>query len=726
VPELRSGLVGRPRLVDLLVASRETRVVLVVAGPGYGKTTLLAQWAKIDDRPFSWVGLTPAQDDPAVLLATLAHALHAVDPLPTEELTRLTRSRADFTSVLLPRLARAVASRTQQFVLVLDDVHWLSSPTSIALVDTVSSSIPTGAQIALATRHTEKIAVGTMRARGEVTTVDATQLSMTPEEADTVLRSTGLELSNSDSLTVHDRTEGWPVAVYLAALALREQPDPGASAQSFAGDERLVVDYLRDELFATISDEIAAFLTRTAILDQMSGSLCDAVLERSGSSETLQSLERANLLVVPLDRTRTWFRYHSLLREKLLARLQRLDPEGEPGLHRRAALWYAEHGDPDRAVHHAARSDDQQLFDTLVWQGSVRLLASGQTTTVATWLDALDPEEISRRAALVVTAAWTALTAGDMRALERWVSIAEHITPDAALPDGSPFRAALLLLRAVLGRDGIARLRDDAASAYTLHRPDSPYRPIACVLEGIARRLLGDPVGARARFEEGEAAGRVLNPAAQAQCLGQLALLDVENADWEGARARVEEALAVVDAFGLVERPLQADLYGVAALVFAHDGETANARRELKHAVWLLSMLTTVGPWMAAESRILLARAALLIGDVALARVLCTEADGYAERLLDAGILLERAAHVRRMTDAESTPLGVSATPLTPAELRVLRYLPTHMSFAAIADELFVSRNTIKTQAISIYRKLGVSSRAPAVGAARELGILDA
>jgi LuxR family maltose regulon positive regulatory protein len=722
---VRTGLVARPRLVHELAARRDTPVVLVVAGPGYGKTTVLAQWAEADERPFAWVTLSARHDDPAILLEALVHALHSVEPLPPQQLARLTKSRADFTSVLVPRLAAAMASRTKPFVLVLDDVHWVSAPAAMAIIDAACSSVPPGAQVALATRRVPDIAVGVMRAHGDVTMLEAQQLSMTPDEADAVLRDAGLELSDSDSLTVHERTEGWPVAIYLAALALRAQADPGAAARSFAGDERLVVDYLRDELFATISDDTAAFLTRTAVLDQMSGPLCDAVFEGSGSAERLHALERANLLVVPLDRTRGWFRYHALLREKLLARLRRLEPELETTLHRRAARWYSEHDDVDRAVRHAAQSGDDGLFDELVWRGGIGLLASGRTSTVATWLDIVSPETIAQRAPLAVTAAWTALTAGDLPAFEHWVSIVEHITPAAVLPDGTPSEAAVALLRATLGHDGMTRLRHDAAHAYALDAPSSVFRPMACLLEGIALRLLGEPEQARARLDEGAAAGRLLNPAAQAQCTTHLALLDIDAGEWDAARAHIDAALGVIETFGFEERPAQADLYAAAALVFAHGGDTAEARRMLKHSVWLLSMLSTTGPWLAAESRILLARAALQLGDVGMARMLCKEAESFVARLPDAGNLPDRVVHVQQMTDAESTPIGVNVTPLTPAELRVLRYLPTHMSFAAIADELFVSRNTIKSQAISIYRKLGVSSRGPAVASARELGILD-
>jgi LuxR family maltose regulon positive regulatory protein len=281
------------------------------------------------------------------------------------------------------------------------------------------------------------------------------------------------------------------------------------------------------------------------------------------------------------------------------------------------------------------------------------------------------------------------------------------------------------MLHATIGRQGVARMREDAARAYALDHSGSPFRPIASFIEGAALRLSGDLAAARARCDEGAAVGRLLNPAAAAIALAQLALIEIEEDAWNGARARIDDSLALIGQFGLDERPAQVLTYAGAALVDAHEGATHDARRDAKHALWLVSMMTDVAPWIAVEARLLVARAQLLLGDVAMARALCREAHELVAAMPESGNLRERIAQVQRMIDSEAVPIGVTATPMTPAEMRVLRYLPTHLTFAAIADELFVSRNTVKTQAISIYRKLGVSSRGPAVASARELGLLD-
>lgn len=261
--------------------------------------------------------------------------------------------------------------------------------------------------------------------------------------------------------------------------------------------------------------------------------------------------------------------------------------------------------------------------------------------------------------------------------------------------------------------------------AFELDRPESVFRPIARFVEGGALRLLGEPELARERLEEGARLAGVLHPATHVHCLTQLALLDIEEGALSEGAPRVDRALQLIERYALGERPGMALAYAVAALSHARQGRTADARTATKHGLWLLEKLTGVGPTLIADAALSLARATLLLGDVNTTRMLVRESHRLLARCSDAGVLPERLREVERMTDASAVPMGLQATPLTPAEMRVLRYLPTHLSFEAIAEELIVSRNTVKTQAIAAYRKLGVSSRAEAVAQARELGLLD-
>jgi LuxR family maltose regulon positive regulatory protein len=230
---------------------------------------------------------------------------------------------------------------------------------------------------------------------------------------------------------------------------------------------------------------------------------------------------------------------------------------------------------------------------------------------------------------------------------------------------------------------------------------------------------------ARDRLLEGEAIGAVALPVSQAHCLAILTALAIDDDDWESARHHVDQLNVVLDRYDLRERPAQGVSLAMSGLVSARSGDSATARIDAKQALFLVSMLSTVAPWISIEIRIALARTFLLLGDVALARTLTREAVEFLPLVPDAESLRTRLTALEQTIGANGVPVGVLVSPMTPAEMRVLRYLPTHLTFAAIADELFVSRNTVKTQAISIYRKLGVSSRGPAVDAARGLGLLD-
>jgi LuxR family maltose regulon positive regulatory protein len=363
-------------------------------------------------------------------------------------------------------------------------------------------------------------------------------------------------------------------------------------------------------------------------------------------------------------------------------------------------------------------------MSALIWCNAPGYLSRGRTATVTRWLEPFSPDDVATHPPLALAAAWWSLTAGDTASISHWTSLAER-GDDEVLPDGTTLRSAVLLLHALGGYDGLTRARDDAAHAFELDRPDSPFRPIARFVEGSALRLLGEPQLARERLEDGVRLSGVLHPSIHVHCLAHLALLAMEDGDASGGASQIDQAMREIDRYVLGERPAMALAYAVAALSHARQGETVEAREAAKHGLWLLEKLTGIGAGLIADAGLSLARATLLLGDVSTSRMLVREAHRIVARYPDSGVLPERLSEVERMTDASTVPVGLAATPLTPAEMRVLRYLPTHLSFEAIAEELIVSRNTVKTQAIAAYRKLGVSSRAEAVEQARGLGLLD-
>jgi LuxR family transcriptional regulator, maltose regulon positive regulatory protein len=576
----------------------------------------------------------------------------------------------------------------------------------------------------LAGRSDPPLSLPRMRANGELLRIGADSLAMSEPEAQRLLEHAGVELDGRSLESLVVQIEGWPAGLYLAAIALRESENPAAAAERFAGHDRLVAEYLRDEALRTFPGELREFLVRSSVLDRLSARVCDDVLERSDSDRMLEQINASNLFLVPLDRRGDWYRYHHLFRDMLGGELDRLDPSIKSTLHARASIWWERHGDIDASLRHARAEGDIDRMSALIWCNAPGYLSRGRTATVTRWLEPFSPDEVTAHPPLALAAAWWSLTAGDTASVGYWASLAEH--DDAGvLPDGTPLRSAVLLLHALGGAQGLTRARDDAALAFELDRPDSPFRPIARFVEGSALRLLGEPQLARDRLEDGARLSGVLHPSIHVHCLAHLALLAIDDGAMAEAASLVDRAMREIDRYVLGERPAMALVYAAAALSHARRGETSEARAASKHGLWLLEKLTGIGAGLIADAGLSLARATLLLGDVSTSRMLVREAHRIIARYPDAGVLPDLLTEVERMTDASTVPVGLAATPLTPAEMRVLRYLPTHLSFEAIAEELIVSRNTVKTQAIAAYRKLGVSSRAEAVAQARELGLLD-
>ena len=722
-PERRPGVVPRPKLAAQLQQSEAT-VALVVAPPGYGKTTLVSEMTTAAERPFAWLTITEEDNDPSALLAYIALALDSVEPLDRQTFSALAMSQADIASIRLPRLGNVLANRSLPFLFVLDDVHLVQDPRSIQLIEVLADDMPPGSHLVLAGRSDPPFSFSRMRANGGLLRIGAEELAMDEDEASALLGQAEVQVDRPALESLVLRTEGWPAGLYLAAIALRESADPTASAERFAGDDRVVADYLHDEALRAFPDRLRDFMIRSSVLDRLSARVCDAVLESADSAQRLDELQSSNLFLVPLDRRGEWYRYHHLFRDMLQGELHRLDPTIEAALNTRASTWWEEHGDIDGALHHARAADDIDRMAALIWCNGPGYLSRGRTATVTRWLAPFTPDEVAAHPPLALAAAWWSLTAGDTESIGHWASLAEH-GGDAILPDGTPLRSAVLLLRSLAGGEGLTDVREHAALAFELDRPESVFRPIACFVEGGALRLLGEPELARARLEDGARLAGVLHPATHVHCLTQLALLDIEEGAVSEGASRVDLAMQLIDRYALGERPAMALAYAAAALSHARQGRTADARTASKHGLWLLEKLTDLGPTLIADAALSIARATLLLGDVNTTRMLVRECHRILARCPDAGVLPERLREVERMTDASTVPVGLAATPLTPAEMRVLRYLPTHLSFEAIAEELIVSRNTVKTQAIAAYRKLGVSSRAEAVEQARGLGLLD-
>jgi LuxR family maltose regulon positive regulatory protein len=691
------GLVARDRLVRRLMEARDVPLALLAAPAGYGKTTTLLEWAQRDQRPFAWIALDRAADDPDQLLGAVASA--------TGPLTR----------------------RGSAFVLVLDDLHFLRSAAAIDALQAIVARPPAGAQVVLASRGEPPFPLGRLRAHREIVELTPRDFVMTRGEASALLQLARVELGAAEVDALMQRTEGWPAGLYLAAVSLREQPDTAAAALRFGGDDRIVSDYIADSLLSDLSTAQVTFLRRTSVLDRLSGPLCDAILRQSGSAGMLRDLARANVLLVPLDRNDEWYRYHGLLAQMLRAELRRHDPELEPELHRRASEWHADHEDIDAAIGHAIAAGDVRRAGDLLWVHIFRYTPQGHDATARVWLGKFTDEQTAGHPPLALVAAAIHLAGGDRDLAEHWTAAAARALPSAPVtPLDASLEAGIVAMRAAIGRDGIASMRDDAARAYALAGEDSPWRSADRLLEGTACHLLGARERAHGLLQEGSRRSVVAAPTVNALCLAQLALLAVERDDWTlgvelAARARLQ-----IERFRLGQQPTMSLVLAVAAMAQAHLGHIEEAKSDSGEATRLLDAMNDFAPWYVAEVRIVLSRAALRLTDVVGARALLDDAARALRAAPETPVLRGWLDDARAQVESYSASAALAPGSLTTAELRILRLLPTHLSFREMGSRLYVSPNTVKTQAQAVYRKLDASSRSEAVVRARDLGLLDA
>jgi LuxR family transcriptional regulator, maltose regulon positive regulatory protein len=717
-------MVPRTALLERLEAAPATRLLSVTAPPGYGKTILLAQWAERRSGPVAWVSLDRRDNDPVVLLSYLAVALDRVAPVDPGLFRTLASPGAASAASLVPRFAAGLSSMARPVAVVLDNLEQLANQDCLDAVAEVALRLPAGSQLALASRARPALPEALTRPGGLLLEVGPDELAMDQWEVRALLEHAGVRPSDAQVAELLERTEGWPVGLRLASSAAAAGGRPaGGTGTAAAGNGQAVAGRPPAGLLDRLSEPTVAFLTRTAVLDQLSGPLCDAVLGVSGSDRVLASLAGSELLLVEVDRRNRWYRYHQLLRELLLAELERREPERVPELHRRAADWYEGQGLPELAVDHGQASGDADRVARLVGSLAFAAYAGGRVETVRRWFGWFEDRGlVERYPHLAVLGAQLEALGGDPAGAERWAAAAER-GRSSAPPDGT-LDASMALLRTLRCRDGMAGMRADAAAAFTGLAPDSPWRATALLMEGIGHLLdgqpdLAEPVLARVAEVADQAGAR---PAATA-ALGERAIIAMERRQWEEAGRLAERALAVLEDGHLDGYVVAALVHAVAARAVLARGDAARAREHLARAVHLRPLLTSAMPHRAVQTLVELAQAYLALDDVAGARTALRQADEIIRRRPNLGVLPGQAADLRAALDGvgQGTP---GASSLTAAELRLLPLLSTHLTLLEIGERLHLSRNTVKTQAVSIYRKLGVSSRSEAMARVRELGLL--
>jgi LuxR family maltose regulon positive regulatory protein len=715
-PLLRPGIVDRPALLDGLMAATHAPVVLVSAPAGYGKTTLLALWGERDERPFAWVSLGRADNDPVVLAAAVVAALDPVVRLAAPIADALGGRRPPLEEVVLPSLIEACATSAQHFVLVLDDVHLVTEPRSRDAIAYLAERLPPGCQLALATRTDPALPLASWRAHGRLVELRAADLSLEDAEAGALLSAAGVRLRDDQVARLVERTEGWAAALYLAALSLRAHPQPEAFVARFAGATRHVADFLSEDVLARLHQPVVAFLLHTCVLDELTAPLCEALTGDANADAMLRELERSNLFVVPLDEERRAYRYHHLFAQYLSAELARREPGLVPELHRRAWRWYREHGLVEPAVAHAQAAGDVDVAAALVSAAWSDLVREGQIETVRSWIDGFGDARIEGHAPLAIAAAWTSALTGRRERAAHFLAAAGRGSWEGPMPDGTAsLESAIAVTSAAFGLDGVSEMRSVAQRAVDLEPAPTHQRAVGLEILGAALTLDGEFDRARDVLAEAVAlAGETSSPGSFS--LAQLAVIAVREGDLDAASHHARRAHAVVQLPRMRSNLANVATFSVVAHLCWCRGDLDGAGAAVERANGLLPRLTEGFWWLMVETRILLAPVLVALGrrDEAVARL--SEAEALLAEHPDAGRLPDwHAETVRDLAD----PGRPRSQELSEAERRILRLLAGDLTLREIGRELYLSVNTVKTHTHAIYRKLGVSSRAEAVQAAR-------
>ena len=722
-PLVRPETIRRSSLIERLARDDSRPIVSVVAPAGYGKTTLLSQWAERNGHAFAWVSVDEKDNDPKVLLAYVAEALNAVEPVGERVFEALASPASSVPGSVVPRLGSAFSSMTSPVALVLDDVHLLTNSECRAALSVLADHVPAGSRLVLAGRAQPPLRVARLRAEGRLVEIGPGDLSLTREEASALLRAAGVALGEEDVAELHRRTEGWPAGLYLAALYLREGGLLSGTAASFGGDYRFVSEYVESEFLARISRAQRTFLTRTAVLERMSGPLCETVLDQPGSAATLAALAQSNSLLVPLERRGQWYRYHHLFRDMLLAELERQEPGLIPVLRRRAANWYLQQDLPEEALEYCIAAGDVGEAARLAGELWIPVYRQGRLTTVDRWFRWLeDRNGIQGNPMVAVATSLIATQTGRPAKAERWADVVDRWQyGDTGRADDPAAEAWAAVLRALMCRRGVEQMRADADEAARRLTATGIVIPIAPLLQGLAAVLCGDVEAGDAFFQDAVSIGDAAASDVLAEALCERSLLAIARNQWGQAEMLAAEARSALRRTGIQDALVSA----VEARTAIHRGDAAAARRELVSAQRLRPLLTYTTPHLAVQARIELTRVYLALADLTGARTLMGEIDQLLRRRPGLGTLVGEAETLRARLAQERGSSVPGASALTAAELRLLPLLSTHLSFPQIAAEMFLSPHTVKSAAKSIYRKLGASSRNEAVTRAHELGLLE-
>lgn len=688
------------------------------APSGYGKTTALAQWVADDPRPVVWLTARAGASTADWVVHALVRALREEGLLVEEVTLPPAQDKASWHLTTLPLVEAVLGRVRKRFILVIDDAGALAGSEWDCLVESLASSMASGTQLVLASRDSVPATLWRLQARGQVAVLESNVLAFDADETERVLRAVGLDPASPRLDRLVQRSDGWPVAVYLAAQHARSEPGRSPLAALPGGSG--VTGYIREEIVEKLPTDDAEFLAQISVLDVLDAQACDQVASTTGSLARLRGLRSTSQLIAALDGHAEEFRMHRLLADVLSDWLRERQPELWRCAHQRACDVEQQRGDLDAAVHHAKLAADDERLAQLVWSRAPWLLGSGRARVVDQWLDGVDDERRGASCALALATAWVASHTGDMATLDRFSLIAQErsaaVEPRCALD--------VRLLEATNGPLGIADM-EESARAYVVGRPrDDPWQSLSHFLVGVARLLQDDTEGALWALDEGYRVSVALDlPVMAAHTRALQADAALAQDDEHRALRHIRELRSLASRYRMDSIATTASIFTTSAVGYVREGRFADARLEAARALRLTSLMRMFAPWNAVQNRLALAQVNAALGDPDRAAMLFEEARHFHGPSTASPRLDRMFEQTKQRITALSAGLG-GASSLTTAEVRILQYLPTHMTFPQIADELFVSRHTVKTQALSAYRKLGVHTRTEAIERARKSGLL--
>ncbi|WP_436794663.1 LuxR C-terminal-related transcriptional regulator [Actinospongicola halichondriae] len=698
----------RARLIDLLDSSVDAGrgVVLVSAPAGSGKSTLIDGWLDARSTRAGWLQIDESDNDPAGFWTYVAAALHeSVPALPDA----VRSAQGDGFDTVVGAVVNEASAAGDEVVLVIDDYHLITNPDVHHSVERLITLRPPNLLLVVSTRVDPPFRLGRLRVRDQLTEIRADDLRFDTDEASWLLdaASTGMRPEAVDRL--HRRTEGWAAGLVLAGLSLRGEDDIDGFVDSFQGDDQLVADYLTDEFLDSIDEEERRRLLEVSILDRVSGPQIEQVCGVDDGAAWLSDLASSNQLVIALDRTGTWFRFHHLLQDLLRAELERTAPERGVELHAAAGRWHAESGDLMAAIDHYLQGERHVEAADLVAENATTLLNVGRTYTVTRYIERLS-DLVDEHEGLAIVHGWVSFVTGRFAEAERALTIASRLDTDGV--DAGLIQALAAMIH--LARGDVA----SGLAAVEVQAPiTEPTHPM--VLGGV--RVMGG------RFDEARPYLAQANEMAAshpdyfvaAVTPTFEAVAELEDGHPDAARHLAEASIAFADGHRIGEAPQMALAHSVVAKTTT---EPEPAIRSALRGVQLARR---------SPENVMLVYALASAADVALehdhsnADSLLDEARSIVNRCVDPGIAGQYLARVEaRHGHADRAPADGLVEQLTDRELAVLRYLPSKLTQREIAGELYVSLNTVKTHCRAIYRKLGVDGRKPAVQAARDHDLL--